>query len=602
VSVAAHVFDAIFNIEIVNQVAQMQASPDPISLNMDPLNGLRNRQSSQDLPSYKICSQTIASSENLFLGSMPSGPTSPVDIYSPTSNYTNDGQASSWSIEYKLITSVFSDGLSDSSQSQCSPHWDPLSLSPVVSHPASPSLSYTSLSPLEEPFNNFSLSEDELFVQLSQSRDQSPVRAHGQMSPADFTFDLVTADGISMHGWNSSTSSLEIGPPAMVSAMTYSNDTTSASSSQHRPRSASVGGTVNFPEQFDNDAHAHGDFLTVPNPSLVRRGATSGHRRTHTHSGSMPGMADGMGRGRPLGPAAHAHGRHHSVGRVSDYAANPGAFRSQVMPQIQTDLGMMPSAESSSPGTPYSSSSSNYSTSPDGFGTPSEPSPHTPGSPFQHLNVDILPPGDNAGLFRRSSESLTLSQEFAFGTGDGLHRASSDPTTSTSLARKGSRSKTQTHRRIRSGSNPYVHVFKPESVPIANVAIDTSAVFPSGGAPDMQGGIALPSCDIGVLTGEDPESEFKVTVGSDKIKKAASSRRVHQARFACDLCDATFTARHNLNNHMNSHTGEKPFACQWCDQRAVTQAVILRHERKSCKKRPAVGTKASRKRPDTLPN
>jgi hypothetical protein len=354
-----------------------------------------------------------------------------------------------------------------------------------------------------------------------------------------------------MHGWNSSTSSLKIAPPAIVCA-------TSASPSQHRPRSASLSGNVNLPEQFDNDAYAPGDFLTVPNPSLVRRGATTSHRRTHTRPGSMPGMADCMGRGRPLGPAAHAHGRYHSMGRVSDYAANPGAFRSQVMPQIQTDLGMMPSADSSSHGTPYSSSSSNYSTSPIGFGPPSKPSPNTFGSPFQPPNVDILPTGNNAGLFRRSSKSLSLSQEFVFGTGDGLHRSSSDPTISTSLSRKGSRSKTQTHRRIRSGSNPYVHVFKPESDPIANVAIDTSAVFPYGGALDMQGGIALPSFDIAVLNGEDPESEFKVTVRSNKIKRAASSRRVHQARFACDLCDATFTEKHNLTTQKNSHANENP--------------------------------------------
>jgi hypothetical protein len=43
-------------------------------------------------------------------------------------------------------------------------------------------------------------------------------------------------------------------------------------------------------------------------------------------------------------------------------------------------------------------------------------------------------------------------------------------------------------------------------------------------------------------------STIKARVGSDAVKIASDRRRKYQATFSCEYCDATFTAKHNLNS------------------------------------------------------
>ncbi|KAJ7249217.1 hypothetical protein B0H12DRAFT_1186181 [Mycena haematopus] len=68
-------------------------------------------------------------------------------------------------------------------------------------------------------------------------------------------------------------------------------------------------------------------------------------------------------------------------------------------------------------------------------------------------------------------------------------------------------------------------------------------------------------------------------VASRAEMHAAQLRRKKPAKFRCDICLATFTTRHNLKNHCNSHTGTKPYACRLCGVHFTTQSVRTRHEK-----------------------
>ncbi|KAJ7679169.1 hypothetical protein DFH06DRAFT_1465343 [Mycena polygramma] len=72
---------------------------------------------------------------------------------------------------------------------------------------------------------------------------------------------------------------------------------------------------------------------------------------------------------------------------------------------------------------------------------------------------------------------------------------------------------------------------------------------------------------------------FKAEVASKKIRQASTKRRMNEAAFACPLpsCSSTFTARHNLINHINSHNKHRPYRCSLCTMAFTTQGVLNRH-------------------------
>ncbi|KAJ7227485.1 hypothetical protein GGX14DRAFT_630139 [Mycena pura] len=110
-----------------------------------------------------------------------------------------------------------------------------------------------------------------------------------------------------------------------------------------------------------------------------------------------------------------------------------------------------------------------------------------------------------------------------------------------------------------------------------------SSVSTSGGgladAPGDQPG-TLPQ---GTSSKEKQDAKKFRAVGSPAGRRAAKNRRKDQTMpgaFICKVCNADFTAKHNLRNHMNSHGSVKEFRCDTCGQSFGTSHVLKRHEGK----------------------
>ncbi|KAJ7148451.1 hypothetical protein C8R43DRAFT_518747 [Mycena crocata] len=74
---------------------------------------------------------------------------------------------------------------------------------------------------------------------------------------------------------------------------------------------------------------------------------------------------------------------------------------------------------------------------------------------------------------------------------------------------------------------------------------------------------------------------FRSEVGSKAGRKAAHNRRKDKTKrgaHVCEYCDADFTAKHNLKNHINSHKLEKAFVCDMCLESFGTKHVLTRHQ------------------------
>lgn len=104
-------------------------------------------------------------------------------------------------------------------------------------------------------------------------------------------------------------------------------------------------------------------------------------------------------------------------------------------------------------------------------------------------------------------------------------------------------------------------------------------------------------------TATDPSSasltSYREQVASDAVTRASQSRRTNAANYVCEQCKQTFTAKHNLHNHLNSHYGVRNFQCPipGCNKAFGTSHVRRRHlvkchsgsieakRRKPCKRR-----------------
>ncbi|KAJ6624094.1 hypothetical protein B0H10DRAFT_765264 [Mycena sp. CBHHK59/15] len=101
----------------------------------------------------------------------------------------------------------------------------------------------------------------------------------------------------------------------------------------------------------------------------------------------------------------------------------------------------------------------------------------------------------------------------------------------------------------------------------------------------------LPDSDLPSLADPMGSPDFKPSVGTPAGTWAAKARRkeLKLATYVCHFCSADFTTKHNLDNHVNSHLGHRPYRCGKCSKTFTTRGVKKRHEsRCSCGPAPTV--------------
>ncbi|KAJ2918505.1 hypothetical protein MD484_g1918, partial [Candolleomyces efflorescens] len=93
------------------------------------------------------------------------------------------------------------------------------------------------------------------------------------------------------------------------------------------------------------------------------------------------------------------------------------------------------------------------------------------------------------------------------------------------------------------------------------------AVNPSAALTIQPSGLAAPSGAI-------PQGS---RVASDAIIAACNDRRTREAKFICNICFQTFTAKHNLKNHIKAHDNIKDQVCTGCHNAFRANGTLRRH-------------------------
>ncbi|KAJ7472769.1 hypothetical protein FB451DRAFT_1175481 [Mycena latifolia] len=476
--------------------------------------------------------------------------------YSPSTSGRSSPIEATWSPASSYSGDIFPD---DFSHEEFAPHWAPQRLS--VSGQSSPALS-PSLSPLTSAFDGFALDESYPSVDQSVLASGPPIQrlrssSHSvqSASPADIwtdgvgrgrsaSFSAPTTDNqfyrndlsapqgnFPQYGYSDngevqiSVANVDSFPNSLGTGMSWGSTPTNLDGRCNGAPASDNGSPTapgnlvtgwRYPSAERPSADSHSDrpppspsHLTVPAVGLVRRGACAS-RRSRSQSDLSSLMPDEVGRGR---------GQHRSAQSMQQHSRS-----------------VSNGSRAASPHGPVQFSA---------VQTPASYSPRAPSSPaFEDADLgDDDARGVTIGRRRTFTAIRGPDEQLLSAPTPSLTRASSAPS-------KGRRSKA-----MPSPATTGLGVFKAERT-------ETSSFLSSPGSDGSSSPGGLQQ-EFRVSQPPDASSSFKPNVASKKIRQASDARRTNAAPFQCPLpsCPSTFTARHNLINHINSHNKHRPHRC-----------------------------------------
>lgn len=90
----------------------------------------------------------------------------------------------------------------------------------------------------------------------------------------------------------------------------------------------------------------------------------------------------------------------------------------------------------------------------------------------------------------------------------------------------------------------------------------------------------LPVNSSGMACGLSQSSPLPLDLDNPMLAPSAMQQGVRPPiRFFCPLCPKGFRSKLDMERHLRTHTGEKPFKCPYCPHRSATKGNLKAHMR-----------------------
>ncbi|GMT23732.1 hypothetical protein PFISCL1PPCAC_15029, partial [Pristionchus fissidentatus] len=95
------------------------------------------------------------------------------------------------------------------------------------------------------------------------------------------------------------------------------------------------------------------------------------------------------------------------------------------------------------------------------------------------------------------------------------------------------------------------------------------------------GEIEANQADIDIWSNQNPLAAFAAVTSSTQQSRESLSKNERIIRFHCSECNIGCASRSQLDSHMNVHTGNRPFACVYCDKTYKRKDHLSDHVKKT---------------------
>lgn len=121
----------------------------------------------------------------------------------------------------------------------------------------------------------------------------------------------------------------------------------------------------------------------------------------------------------------------------------------------------------------------------------------------------------------------------------------------------------------------------PEDRAASAAAAAQAGVLGASGVRQLTNELALSSAKISAISANENQNKFMEQVEMYSKPKVTKSRVKPSKKHECPTCSKQFRGRSELQNHIRTHTGEKPLACSYagCTKRYAHSSNLRAHER-----------------------